>query len=60
MLSELASFYCWLIRFIIPVAAVTVIFLCAKILLVNKKGNPVLAEFFDKSGTNYHICIMHF
>ena len=37
MLSELASFYCWLIRFIIPVAAVTVIFLCAKILLVNKK-----------------------
>ena len=55
MLSELASFYCWLIRFIIPVAAVTVIFLCAKILLVNKKGKPVLAEFFDKSGTVYPI-----
>lgn len=55
MLQSLAHYYCWLIRFIIPVAAVAVVALCAKILLSGKKDKPLLAELTDSQGNVYPI-----
>ncbi|MBQ2816212.1 MAG: FtsW/RodA/SpoVE family cell cycle protein [Clostridia bacterium] len=55
MLQSLAYFYCWLIRFIIPVAAVTVIYLLFKILIGNKKEKPIFARLIDQNGKIFPI-----
>ena len=55
MLQWLAYFYCWLIRFIIPVAAVTVIYLLFKILIGNKKEKPIFARLIDQNGKIFPI-----
>ena len=55
MLQSLAYFYCWLIRFIIPVAAVTVIYLLFKILIGNKKEKPIFARLVDQNGKIFPI-----
>ena len=55
MLQSLAYFYCWLIRFIIPVAAVTVIYLLFKILIGNKKEKPIFSRLVDQNGKIFPI-----
>ncbi len=55
MLDSLASYYCWVIRFVIPVSAICVIVLCARILLGPKKDKPLLARFSDREGRLYPI-----
>ena len=55
MLQWLAYFYCWLIRFIIPVAAVTVIYLLYKILIGGKKEKPIFARLIDQNGKVFPI-----
>ncbi len=55
MLQSLAHYYGWVIRFVIPVAAVAIVYLCAKILLGTKRDKPLLAEFVDQNGKEYPI-----
>ena len=55
MLQSLAYFYCWLIRFIIPVAAVTVIYLLFKILIGSKKEKPIFSRLVDQNGKIFPI-----
>lgn len=55
MLQMLAQYYCWLARFIIPVAAVAVIVLCARILFGTKRNKPLLAQFTDRKGNVFPI-----
>ena len=55
MLQWLAYFYCWLIRFIIPVAAVTVIYLLFKILIGSKKEKPIFSRLVDQNGKIFPI-----
>ena len=55
MLQSLAYYYSWIIRFIIPVAAVTVIYLLYKILIGGKKEKPIFARLVDQNGKVFPI-----
>jgi len=55
LIQLIAEYFCWLIRFIIPVAAVAVIYLCARILLSQKADKHILAELSDRKGNVYPI-----